>query len=58
MCVICDCYGALIWRWDFIPSAGDGFVDMYHHYGVLCGCVVASSWQLVYRSLEFLHVEE
>lgn len=51
-------YGALLWRWDFIPSAGDGFMDVYHNYGVLCGCVVASSWQLVYRSLEFLRVEE
>lgn len=23
------------WRWDFAPSAGDGIMDVHHHYGVL-----------------------
>lgn len=44
--------------WNFVPSAEDGIMDVYHHNGVLCDCVVVSSRQLVYCSLEFLHVEE
>lgn len=40
------------------PSVGDGIVDVCHHYGVLHDRVVVSSQQLVYHSLEFLHLEE
>lgn len=39
-------------------SAGGRIIDICHHYGVLHDCVVVSSHQLVYHSLEFLHVEE
>lgn len=49
---------ALVWRQDVVPSAGDGIMDVYHHYGVLCVCVVIFSWQVVHCPLETMHEEE
>lgn len=49
---------ALVWRQDFVPSAGDGIRDVCHHSRVLYDCVVVSSWQLVHCPLEFMHEEE
>lgn len=48
---------ALVWRQDFVPSARDGIMDVYHHYGVLYVCVVISSGQVVHCPLEVVHEE-
>lgn len=48
----------LVWRQDFVPSAGDGIMDVYQHYGVLYDCVVVSVWQVLHCPLEIVHEEE